>query len=253
MEQSIETGPGWARFYHAYQWLIYIPLAVATTVIGALVAVPVGLLLSSRWANLYVAVWWAKVLTRLAGVRVEIVGQENVDPAQSYVLVANHQSAFDIPVIYGYSGLDLRWVMKAEIKWIPFVAAGCRAIGHVFVERGNTEQATAAINRAVNKLQAGTGVLFFPEGTRSLDGQLLPFKKGAFRLALDQGWQVLPVTVVGTREVLPPKRLSIRPRVVKLQFHPPIPATKAHDPHANGPEVSQLMEQARAAILSGLV
>lgn len=252
MEQSIETDAGWARFFPVYQWLVYIPMAVATTVVGALIAVPLGLLVSSRWANVYVAVWWAKVLTRLAGVRVEIIGQDHVDPTQSYVLVANHQSAFDIPVIYGYSGLDLRWVMKAEIKWIPFVAAGCRAIGHVFVERGNTEQATAAINRAVHKLQAGTGVLFFPEGTRSLDGQLLPFKKGAFRLALDQGWPVLPVTVVGTRDVLPPKRLSIRPRVVQLQFHPPIPTTNRQEQVANGPEVGKLMEEARVAILSGL-
>ncbi len=247
MENSLDSSlrQGWV--YPLYQWLFYIPIALAATVVGALVAVPVGLLISSRGANLYVAVWWAKLLTRLAGVRVEIQGHEHLTPGQSYVLVANHQSAFDIPVIYGYSGLDLRWVMKAEIKWIPFVAAGCRAIGHVFVERGNTEQATAAINRAVHRLEAGTGVLFFPEGTRSLDGQLLPFKKGAFRLAMDQGWPVLPVSVVGTREVLPPKRWSIRPRVVQLQFHQPIDVSQ-FDRQA----VGQLMDAARASILSGL-
>jgi len=247
MEQSLDHTTLLSRLYPLYQWLIYIPVSVLITVVGALIAVPVGLFISPRMANMSIAVRWAQLLTKLAGVRVEIVGQEHVNPGQSYVLVANHQSAFDIPVIYGYSGLDLRWVMKAEIKWIPFVAAGCRAIGHVFVERGNTEQATAAINRALARLLPGTGVLFFPEGTRSMDGQLLPFKKGAFRLAMAQGLPVLPVSVVGTQQVLPPKRLSIRPHAVRLQFHPPIAAQGLG---ADG--VESLMRKSKAAIASGL-
>lgn len=243
MEPTANRNATWLRFYPIYQWLFYIPVSVSLTILCALMSVLIGFFVSSKLANLHIAVRWAKALTRLAGVRVEIEGMEHVDPEQSYVLVANHQSAFDIPVIYGYSGLDLRWVMKAEIKWIPFVAAGCRALGHVFVERGNTQQSTEAINRAVAVLKPGTGVLFFPEGTRSLDGQLLPFKKGAFRLAVSQKMPILPLTVRNTREVLAPKRWSIRPQTVVLQFHPPIDTTECNDQH-----IAALMESSRRAI-----
>ncbi len=246
MDSAVSDAARSRPLYFLYQWGIYVPVCVLATVVGACIAVPLGLLVSPKWANLYVAVWWAKLLTRLSGVRVAIKGRHHIDPDQSYVLVANHQSAFDIPVIYGYSGMDLRWVMKAEIKWIPFVAAGCRAIGHVFVERGNTQQATAAINEAVSKLTPGTSVLFFPEGTRSLDGQLLPFKKGAFRLAQDQGLAVLPVTVKHTREVLPPKRWAITPQTVELEFHRPI------EPNAVDEGIETLMIEARSAIADAL-
>ena len=247
MESTVTHPQRLRALYPLYQWTIYLPVCILATVIGALFAVPIGYFISPRWANLHIAVWWARLLTRLSGARVVVTGADHVQPGQSYVVVANHQSAFDIPVIYGYSGLDLRWVMKAEIKWIPFVAAGCRAIGHVFVERGNTQQSTQAINQAVSRLMPGTGVLFFPEGTRSLDGALLPFKKGAFRLAQDQKLPVLPVTVKHTRDVVPPKKWTISPRTVELEFHPPIP------PEQGDEHLTELMVKARSAIEHGLL
>lgn len=208
--------------YPLWQWLVYLPLVALLTVIGALIAVPLALLVSPRLANLNVAVPWGRFLCIAAPVHVELQGLENVNRRQSYVLVANHQSVFDIPVIYGYSGLDLRWVMKAELSKLPFVAQGCRAIGHIFIDRSDPDQARAAINRAVARLKPGTGILFFPEGTRSRDGQLLPFKKGAFRVAIDRQMPVLPVTVSGTREVMPARSFRLRPGRVVLRFHPPI-------------------------------
>ncbi len=112
--------------------------------------------------------------------------------------------------------------MKAEIGVIPFVAQGCRAIGHIFIDRSNPEQARAAINRAVGELPAGAGVLFFAEGTRSRSGELMPFRKGAFRVAADRGMAILPMTVVGTREILPPGSMRIRPGRARLIIGPPI-------------------------------
>lgn len=212
----------WLRLYPLWMWLVCVPLAVLTTLICALIAVPVALLVSPRLANLHVAALWGRILTRLVPVRVELEGYDQIDPEQSYVVVANHQSQFDIPVVYGFSGLDLRWVAKAEVGRIPFVAAGCRAIGHVFIDRSRPEQARLAINRAVERLKPGTGLMFFPEGTRSRTGELLPFKKGAFRVAIDQQMPVLPVTVSGTREILPADSLRLRPGRVTLRFHPPI-------------------------------
>lgn len=214
--------PAWLNLYPLYQWLIYIPLVVLATLVGALLAVPLALLISPRLANLWVAVPWGRILTWLVPVRVDVEGLEAIDPKQSYVVVANHQSQFDIPVIYGWIGLDLRWVAKAELSRIPFVAAGCRAIGHIFINRSDPDQARIAINRAVARLKPGTGLMFFAEGTRSRTGELLRFKKGAFRVAIDRQLPVLPVTVVDTREVLPAKSLRIRPGRVRMIVHSPL-------------------------------
>lgn len=208
--------------YPIWQWLVYVPVVALATMIGGVLAIVVALLVSPRAANLWIAVPWGRLVSRLAPVRVEVSGSEHVDPDQSYVVVANHQSQFDIPVIYGYSGLDLRWVAKAELQKVPFMAAGCRAIGHVFINRSDPDQARAAINRAVARLASGTGLMFFPEGTRSRDGRLLEFKKGAFRVAIDQQLPVLPVTVVGTREVLEPGSARIRPGAVRIILGEPI-------------------------------
>ncbi|WP_376696046.1 lysophospholipid acyltransferase family protein [Wenzhouxiangella sp. EGI_FJ10305] len=215
----------WLSLYPVYQWLVYVPLAVLTTLVSALLAVPLALLVSPRVANLYVAVPWGKILAWLVPVRVEVEGLDRIDPEQSYVVVANHQSQFDIPVIYGWIGLDLRWVAKAELSRIPFVAAGCRAIGHIFIDRANPDQSRTAINRAVGRLKPGTGLMFFAEGTRSRTGELMPFKKGAFRVAVDQQLPILPVTVVDTREILPAKSLRIRPGRVRMIIHPPLETT----------------------------
>jgi 1-acyl-sn-glycerol-3-phosphate acyltransferase len=102
------------------------------------------------------------------------------------------------------------------------VAAGCRAIGHVFIDRSDPDQARTAINRAVGDLKPGTGLMFFAEGTRSRSGALLPFKKGAFRVAVEKQIPMLPVTVIGSRDILPAGSLRIRPGRVQLVIHQPI-------------------------------
>jgi len=237
----------WLRLYPLWMWLVYVPLAALVTLVSALIAVPLAILVSPRLANLYVAVNWGRMLTRMVPVRVEIEGGEQVDPGQSYVVVANHQSQFDIPVVYGYSGLDLRWIAKAEVGRIPFVAAGCRAIGHIFIDRSDPGQARTAINRAVERLKPGTGLMFFPEGTRSRSGELLSFKKGAFRVAIDQRLPVLPVTVTGTRDVLPADTLRLRPGRVKIHFHEPIPTEEL-----GVDQVGELRRRVHGIIAAGL-
>lgn len=239
--------PAWLSLYPVYQWLVYVPLAVLTTLVGAVLAVPLALLVSPRVANLYVAVPWGRILAWLVPVRVEVEGLDHIDPGQSYVVVANHQSQFDIPVVYGWIGLDLRWVAKVELSRIPFVAAGCRAIGHIFIDRANPDQSRTAINRAVGRLKPGTGLMFFAEGTRSLTGELRPFKKGAFRVAVDQQLPILPVTVIDTREILPAKSLRIRPGRVRMIIHQPL------EPAGPGPgRASELSRRCHAIVAGAL-
>ncbi len=213
----------WAMpLYPLWQWLVLIPFAAIVTVIGALITIGLCAFGLQRRANMDVAARWARLIAYATPMRVEVEGAENISPDQSYVVVANHQSQYDIPLIYGFCVLDLRWVMKAEIGKLPFIAQGCRAIGHIFIDRGSPDQARETINSAVGKLPRGTGVLFFPEGTRSRTGELIKFRKGAFRVAVDRQLPVLPMTVVGTRELLPPGSWRIRPGRARLVVHPPI-------------------------------
>lgn len=246
MSASLAKQPSWLILYPFWQWLVFAPVAVLATIFSAILAVPTALL-SPRTANLHIAARWARLLARLTLVKVEIDGLELIDPTRSYVVVANHQSQFDIPLIYGYCGLDLRWVMKAEVGKIPFVAVGCRAIGHIFIDRADPESARDAINRAVQRLQPGTGMLFFPEGTRSRSGRLLPFKKGAFRVALDQQMDILPMTVIGTRDVLPADSMRLCPGTVRLKIHPPVSTAGI-----STTELDRLRAEVRQTIASAL-
>jgi len=233
--------------YPLWQWLVYLPLAVVITVTGALLAIPAALLVSPRLANQAIAMRWAQLMVWLVPARVIVHGRQWIEPGQSYVVVANHQSQFDIPVVYGFTGLDLRWVIKSELRRVPFVAQGCRAIGHIFIDRCDPEQARAAINQAVSRLQAGTGILFFPEGTRSRSGDLLRFKKGAFRVAIDRRLPVLPITLQATREVMPPDSLRIRPGTVWMTIHPPVPTDRL-----DLDDLGDLREQVRSTIAGQL-
>jgi len=247
MLQSLRFFSPLRTLYPIWQWLIFLPLAIVVTLLAAFVAIPLALLISPRAANLHIAVRWCRFLAFFAPVTVEVDGLEHADSKQSFVVVANHQSQFDIPVIYGFCGLDLRWVMKAELGWIPFIAQACQAIGHIQVNRSDPEQARTAINKAVQRLQPGTGILFFAEGTRSRSGELLEFKKGAFRVAIDQQLPVLPMTVVGSREVMAADSFRIRPGRIRLIIHPPV-CTRG----MTVDDVGDLRDEVREIVDSGL-
>ena len=202
-----------------------------------------AVLVSPSFSSRYVATFWARVCAWLTPIWVSVEGAEYASPNQSYIIACNHESQYDILLIYGWLDLDLRWVMKQELRKIPGIGIGCEKIGHIFVDRSNPEQARGAINKALNVLTSGIGILFFPEGTRSRDGTLLPFKKGAFRVAIEQQLPLLPMTVIGTREVLAAKTLRLFPGRVKLVIHPPI-ETRGMDLS----DVRALIEQSRSTI-----
>lgn len=206
-----------------------------------------AILVNPRFSSRHIAMNWARILGWLTPIRVTIEGRQHLDRSRSFVVVANHVSQFDILALYGWLDLDLKWVIKQELRKIPGIGIGCEKVGHIFVDRRNPELARKSVNEALDRLGDGVGILFFPEGTRSLDGRLLPFKKGAFRIALDQQLPILPVTLLGTREVCPAKTLKIYPGRVRLVIHPPIETT--------GPgqhELRDLMSLARNSIASAL-
>jgi len=165
---------------------------------------------------------WARLNSWVTPILVQIRGRENIDKAQSYVIVSNHQSQYDIFVLYGWLGIDFKWVMKIELRKVPALGIACEKIGHIFIDRSNTEAALHSLDEAKSKIVNGTSVIFFPEGTRSKDGNLGRFKKGAFKMALDLDIPILPVTISGTRAILPTKTIDIFPGRAYMTIHPPV-------------------------------
>ena len=230
--------------YQVYVWLVFYPVGVLLTLMAGWMTVLVAIVWSPEAASRYIASTWGKLMCWITPVRVVVEGLENADPERTYVVVCNHQSQFDIFLVYGWLKLDLKWVLKAELRKIPAVGIGCEKAGHIFVDRGNPEQARKAVNAALSRVGNGVGVLFFAEGTRSQDGKLLPFKKGAFRLATSQQLPILPVTIIGTRDIQRSKSLLIFPGRISMVIHPPIEVDGAGD------TVPVLMEKTWNAIAS---
>ena len=208
--------------YQVYAWLILLPLVgILTLFFGTLTAI-FSVLVSPRFANRVIASTWGRLLAWLTPISVAVECGENAQQGRSYVVVCNHQSSVDILVVYGWLKLDLKWVIKQELRKIPGIGIGCEKAGHIFVDRKNPNRARQAIKEALVRLGDGIGILFFVEGTRSPDGKLLPFKKGAFRIAIEHQLPVLPVTLIGTRDILPPYSLKPFPGSVRMVIHPAI-------------------------------
>jgi 1-acyl-sn-glycerol-3-phosphate acyltransferase len=230
--------------YQLYAWLLYIPFCCLWSAICGSLAIVVAKLAGARVASTRVGRLWARPIGWFLPMRVDIVGAEHIDPEETYVVACNHASLVDIIVLYGWLDLDLRWVMKQEVRKLPFLGRAAVTVGHIAVDRGNPEAAKRSINQALSRIGDGTGILFFPEGTRSRDGRLLPFKSGAFRVARDQRLPVLPVTLVGTREILPADGLRLAPGRVRMVIHAPLPAVD-RDPR-------ELLAESRSVIAAAL-
>jgi len=233
--------------YQIYAWLVFLPLVAVLTLFFSSCTVAAAWLVNSNFASRVFGSTWARVLARLTPVRVVVEGAQHAERNRTYVVVSNHQSQYDILVIYGWLNLDLKWVMKKELRKIPGIGIGCEKAGHIFIERRNPKQAAEAIRQALARLGNGVGLLFFPEGTRSPDGRLLPFKKGAFRTAIDQQIPLLPVTVTGTRDILPARRLRLFPGTARMIIHP---AIETRGLGVN--DVEGLMARTRGIIASAL-
>ena len=234
--------------YQIYAWLVLIPLGLLLTLITGWVTVLVAMIWSPRVASRYIAANWGRLICWLTPVWVTVEGAENADPGRTYVVACNHQSQYDIFLVYGWLKLDLKWVLKAELRKVPGVGIGCEKAGHIFVERGNPEQTRKSISEALERVGDGVGVLFFVEGTRSQDGKLRPFKKGAFRVATSQNLPILPVTIIGTRDIQKPKSPMIFPGRIRMVIHPAIEV----DGREDAGDIRELMTKTRAAIESAL-
>ncbi|VVS93240.1 lysophospholipid acyltransferase family protein [Desulfoluna spongiiphila] len=219
----------WGRFgrfvYWPYRWLVVAPFLGLSTLVLAPMAVLLSVTVSPNVASKTIAAFWARVNSFVTPMWVDVSGREKIREGSSYVVVANHLSHYDIYVLYGWLGLDIKWVMKKELEKVPLIGWVCKSMGHIFIDRGDSAKAVDTLNHAREKVRGGTSVIFFPEGTRSDDGSLKPFKKGAFRFAHDLGLPILPVTIKGTRRILPKGSTELMPGGVSLVIHDPVDVT----------------------------
>jgi 1-acyl-sn-glycerol-3-phosphate acyltransferase len=192
--------------------------------------------------------WWSQKLLERAAIRLQVFGAERAQAGSAFVVMSNHQSHYDIPVLYQSLGLRLRMVAKAELFRIPIWAQAMRAAGFVELDRGARERAIRSLDRAKQALAAGTSIWIAPEGTRSRDGKLGAFKLGGFHLAVGAGARILPVSIAGTRQALPAKGARVKSGAeVRVTVHEPI------DPAEFGGEPGEPLVQAvRSAIERGL-
>ena len=235
-----------AKGLYATCWrsLVVIPTLLLSTSILFLPCLALAAF-SRGLASRTFAVLWARINLLFSLVTISISGRHHVQPDQPYLVVANHQSYYDIYALYGFSGIDLRFVMKQELRKVPIIGLVCEAMGHVYLDRSNAEAAVRSLQQAQERIVGGTSIVFFPEGTRSPHGRLQTFKRGAFKLAVELELPILPVTLHGAGDILPPDGLDLYPGHIHMAIHPPVPVAglQAGDTRELMQQVHRQMEQ----------
>lgn len=178
------------------------------------------------------------------GARVHVKGREHLDPKQTYLFIANHQSNIDPPMLFAYLGHDTGAIAKKELTKFPVLKQGF-PLGYVVpIDRSNRESAIESTRRGAEELRRGHSLMAFPEGTRTVDGKVLAFKKGVFFMALESGVPVVPVVVNDTRLVMPKGRNVMTPGDVWMEILPPV--STAGYSEAN---IEELIERVRSQIV----
>ena len=165
---------------------------------------------------------WSRIIFLAAGIRLHIRGQANIPRGEPAVFASNHQSQFDIPALYLALPIQFRFVVKQELFRIPLFGQAMKRAGYVPIDRSGGKNAVKSLREAVRRIQAGASVVVFPEGTRSPDGRLLPFKGGVLLLALRAGVPIVPVGIRGSHKVLPKGSLWVRSGTINVSIGIPI-------------------------------
>ncbi len=220
-------------------WIFWATIAIGgSAIIMALFGIrgPVYVRMTRAWARM--ALW-------SSGSDAVLHGLENVVPGQPFVLVANHVSWFDIFAIAAKLPVDYHFVAKKELERIPVFGLAWRSAGHISIDRGNRESAARSLRKAGEQMREQNSVIvIFAEGTRSRSGRLLPFKKGAFKLAAETGIPIIPTVVTGSYDIMRPDTFIVRPATIHVYFEAAIPS--------QGVEADALMRGTRAVFVARL-
>ncbi|MDR2385126.1 MAG: 1-acyl-sn-glycerol-3-phosphate acyltransferase [Tannerella sp.] len=217
--------------FKIYFWLIAIPVFATATLLTSITVIIGCILAGEIFFSYYPGMIWSRLACLLTLCPVKVVGREHIQKGRSYVFVANHQSAYDIFLIYGYIGSPIKWMMKKGLAKIPFVGYACRKAGFIFVDNSSAKAALKSIIEAEKIIKRGRGSLVvFPEGGRTPDGHLQRFKRGAYQVASNLQLPVIPITLNGPFNVMRMNSFNILPHKMEMIIHkaiePPINADK---------------------------
>ena len=223
---------------------IYLLFLVPFTLFCSLAAVISGLVDSSGRSGHACARFWSRWCLAVARIRLAVTGLELVPPQGPVIFMGNHQGNFDIHALTLAIPRTFSWIAKEELFRVPVFGSAMRRAGYIPLDRSDGRKALKSMRLAAERIAAGTSVVIFPEGTRTLDGSLLPFKRGAFLLAARAGVPIVPFTINGSMERNPRNRIELHPGTIRIAFAPPIPVA--------GVAEGDLMEQVREAVAKGL-
>lgn len=232
--------------YRIYQWVIAAPLFILATFITAILTSVGSILFSGDFWGYWPPHYWSKFTCWIFLINVKVNGRCNIDPNTSYIFVANHQGAFDIFAIYGFLNHNFKWLMKKKLEKIFMVGPACRRANHIFVDDSKIAAIKETISKAENTLKDGMSLVIFPEGSRTWDGKMIPFKRGAFMLASEFNLPVVPLTIEGSFSRMPRYTYNINPGRITITIHKPIYSGP------NGFNTKQLMADCREEIQESL-
>ncbi len=233
-----------AKFIHAAKVFWISCCAFLATVILFLPITISALLSSTGNLPFTISQYWARFMLLMTRVSIEVRGFHKIQRGRSYIIISNHQSEYDILALVTSLGIQFRWIIKQELRKVPLFGYALYASRNIFIDRANPESAVRSIHSGMDRLLPGTSVMFFAEGTRSVDGKIHPFKKGGFVMALEQGFPILPVTVNGSRRVLPKKSLTFTPGTIEVVVGDPI-ETRGYTKD----QMPELMDRTRRVIM----
>lgn len=188
---------------------------------------------------------WAYTMLAVSFVRTEIQDKARILKGQSYIIIANHQSLYDILALVTTLGIQFRWFIKKEIIKVPIFGYALYASRNIFLDRSDTARAIESINKGMDRLPAGASVMVFAEGTRSADGRIQEFKKGGFMAAIVRKLPILPVTVNGSRRVMPKGSLVVKPGRIQVVVGHPIETN-----NYTADTIQELMDKTRGTIMA---
>ncbi len=235
-------------FYTVYQIVFIIPMLIVLTALTAISTIILSYLTKNPKVWGIPAQTWSRLVCLICLIRVEVKGRENLKAGQSYIVASNHQSAFDIWLIYGWLGRPFSWVMKKELRKVPLVGLACESIGHIFIDRRNPVEAKKSMENAKKILQNGQCVVIFPEGTRTKTGKIGAFKRGAFNMASDLQLPVVPVSIKGSYERIAKNGWQFRPGKMTMTIHAPI----AVNEKLSEPEIKNLAQQTKEVVVTAI-
>ena len=201
---------------------LLVMLAVAVTAFMSVCAYLFPLISPGENKAHKIANLWAKMLLRLTGIRVNVIGRENVLMNRPQIFMANHQSDFDILIVLAHIPGQFRWIAKKELFKIPIFGRAMKSAGYIEIDRQNHEKSMKSLEEAAQKIREGKSVITFPEGTRSKDGTIKPFKQGLFHLAIQAGVPIVPISIIGAHKIMPKRTLKVKPGRITMIIGRPV-------------------------------